>query len=128
MSREFESFHPLPRSLGGGYGGYRVESVNLQTGLQTCPQFPRKSTVALSTLRWAQANGYPIAAAEVSLPNFRFRLDAAAYRPGRMHKVQQDLKTGRTRRVPVAAVGLTAILNARRRGPTTCAPAAPVER
>lgn len=34
-------------------------------------------------LIWAQANGYRIAAAEVSLPNYRFRLDAAAYRPVR---------------------------------------------
>ena len=60
-------------------------------------------------LRWAQANGYPIAAAEVSLPTFRFRLDAAAYRPGSAHEVRLDLKTGRPRRVPIAAVGLTAI-------------------
>jgi hypothetical protein len=32
-------------------------------------------------LVWAQTHGYRIAAAEVSVPNFRARLDAAAYRP-----------------------------------------------
>ena len=63
----------------------------------------------LLALRWARANGYPVAAAEVSLPNFRFRLDAAAYRPGRAQEVRHDPKSGRPRRVSVAALGLTAI-------------------
>jgi hypothetical protein len=31
-------------------------------------------------LIWAQANGYPIVAREVSLPNLRFRLDVGAFR------------------------------------------------
>ena len=32
-------------------------------------------------LLWAQENGYPIAALEVSLPQCRYRADVAAYRP-----------------------------------------------
>lgn len=32
-------------------------------------------------LFWAQANGFPICAAEVTLPRCRFRADVAAYRP-----------------------------------------------
>lgn len=34
-------------------------------------------------LAWAQEHGFPIAATEVSLPSFRFRLDVAAYCPGK---------------------------------------------
>jgi hypothetical protein len=34
-------------------------------------------------LVWAQENGYPIAALEVSLPNSRYRADVAGYRPER---------------------------------------------
>ena len=34
-------------------------------------------------LLWAQENGYPIAALEVSLPKCRYRADVAAYRPQR---------------------------------------------
>ncbi len=34
-------------------------------------------------LLWAQENGYPIAALEVSLPQCRYRADVAAYRPER---------------------------------------------
>ena len=32
-------------------------------------------------LLWAQENGYPLAALEVSLPQCRYRADVAAYRP-----------------------------------------------
>ena len=35
-------------------------------------------------LLWAQENGYPIAALEVSLPQCRYRADVAAYRPQRI--------------------------------------------
>src|SRR4051812_38575044 len=34
-------------------------------------------------LIWAQENGYPLAAFEVTLPNSRYRADVAAYRPER---------------------------------------------
>lgn len=34
-------------------------------------------------LLWAQENGYPVAALEVSLPQCRYRADVAAYRPQR---------------------------------------------
>ena len=55
-------------------------------------------------LIWAQAHGYRVTAAEVSLPNYRFRLDVAAYRPERVREAQPD---GRMRQRP--AVGLTAV-------------------
>lgn len=60
-------------------------------------------------LIWAQANGYPIAACEVSLPNLRFRLDAGAYRPGSRREVKRDARLNTNRSVQVAAVGVTAI-------------------
>jgi len=53
-------------------------------------------------LIWAQANGYPIAACEVSLPNLRFRLDVGAYRPASRKGMASGARA-------VAAVGVTAI-------------------
>jgi hypothetical protein len=49
---------------------------------------PRGETAAHLELKhlallWAQENGYPIAALEVSLPKCRYRADVAAYRPQR---------------------------------------------
>ena len=55
-------------------------------------------------LIWAQAHGYRVAAAEVSLPNLRFRLDVAAYRPERIRELQPG---GRIRQRE--AVGITAV-------------------
>jgi hypothetical protein len=56
-------------------------------------------------LVWAQANGYRIAAAEVSLPNYRVRMDVAACRMERIREAR-----GRTRRaVSRPAIGVTAI-------------------
>ncbi len=59
-------------------------------------------------LVWAQANGYTIAGAEVSVPHLRARLDVAAYRPGRTN-AEVAQANGKMRRVPQAAVGLTAV-------------------
>src|SRR5829696_3956927 len=41
-------------------------------------------------LVWAQAAGYPVAAAEVTIPEFQFRVDVAAYRPAREVEVRVD--------------------------------------
>jgi len=60
-------------------------------------------------LVWAQANGYPVAATEVSLPNLRFRLDAAAYKPGSVRLLRYDEKKQANRYVTHPAVGLTTI-------------------
>ena len=55
----------------------------------TEPVPPRRSETAAHlelkrlALLWAQENGYPIAALEVSLPKCRYRADVAAYRPQR---------------------------------------------
>lgn len=53
----------------------------------TAPVPPRRGETAAHlelkrlALLWAQANGYPIAALEVTLPKCRYRADVAAYRP-----------------------------------------------
>jgi hypothetical protein len=58
-------------------------------------------------LLWAQEHGFPIAAAEVTLPSFRFRLDVAAYCPGKAPHLPSpnDRSTARNR----AAIGATVI-------------------
>jgi hypothetical protein len=56
-------------------------------------------------LIWAQAHGYRAAAAEVTLPNYRFRLDVAAYKPDRVREPHHA--TGRMRQR--SAIGLTAV-------------------
>jgi hypothetical protein len=61
------------------------------------------------SLIWAQANGYPIAAQEVSIPNLRFRLDAAAYRPGSVRVMRFDERRGIMRAHTIHSVGLSAI-------------------
>jgi hypothetical protein len=60
-------------------------------------------------LIWVRENGYAAAAAEVTLPQFRFRLDVAAYRPATTRTTRHDAKTGKERRISVAAIGTTAI-------------------
>ena len=52
---------------------------------------------------------YPIAACEVSLPNLRFRLDVAAYRPGSIRTLRFDAKRGVHRPVTLPAVGTTTL-------------------
>ncbi len=44
---------------------------------------PRHLELKRLALLWAQENGYPIAALEVTLPQCRYRADVAAYRPQR---------------------------------------------
>lgn len=61
------------------------------------------------SLIWAQANGYPVAACEVSLPNLRFRLDVAAYRPGSLRISIPDEKRGVKRTYVKAAIGVCSI-------------------
>lgn len=60
-------------------------------------------------LIWAQAGGYPIAACEVSLPNLRFRLDVAAYRPGSVRILKPDARRNVTRLATLPAVGVSAL-------------------
>ena len=60
-------------------------------------------------LIWAQANGYPIVACEVSLPNLRFRLDVGAYRPGSRKVAKRDARLNTNRSVSVAALGIAAV-------------------
>ncbi|MEO8440182.1 MAG: hypothetical protein ABI540_08175 [Spartobacteria bacterium] len=59
-----------------------------QTGQAERPPYKTGETAAHLELKrlallWAQENGYPIAALEVSLPQCRYRADVAAYRPQR---------------------------------------------
>jgi len=60
-------------------------------------------------LSWAQANGFRIAAVEVSLPSHRVRMDVAAYKPSRVRVSRRDerLKTNRLVWKPI--IGITAI-------------------
>lgn len=60
------------------------------------------------SLIWAQANGYPIASTEVSLPNLRFRLDAAAYRPGSVRLLKYDETRRVNRYVTSPTIGIAA--------------------
>ena len=60
-------------------------------------------------LAWAQAHGYRIAAAEVSLPNYRFRLDVAAYRLHRVRASVCDEHRGTQKNVWQQAIGVTAV-------------------
>jgi hypothetical protein len=60
-------------------------------------------------LIWAQANGYPIAACEVSLPNLRFRLDVGAYRPGVRRESYRDARLNTNRSRLAATVGVAAV-------------------
>jgi hypothetical protein len=56
-------------------------------------------------LIWAQAQGYRAAAAEVTLPNYRFRLDVGAYRPQRIRGALGKA----AKLVWQPAIGLTAV-------------------
>src|SRR6185437_2192525 len=60
-------------------------------------------------LLWAQTNGFRIAAAEVSLPNHRVRMDVAAYQPRRIRELRRGARTGQERLVWKTTVGVTAI-------------------
>ena len=75
-----------------------------------CPIVSNGETQAHRDLKrlalvWAQANGYRIAAAEVSLPNYRVRMDVAACRMERIRETRG--RTGRAISRP--AIGATAI-------------------
>jgi len=60
-------------------------------------------------LLWAQTHGFRVAAAEVSLPNHRVRMDVAAYQPQRVREVRRDERTRQERRAWKTTVGFTAI-------------------
>lgn len=60
-------------------------------------------------LIWAQTNGFRIAAAEVSLPNHRVRMDVAAYRPTRIRVTKKDDRLKTNRLIWKPTIGVTAI-------------------
>lgn len=60
-------------------------------------------------LVWAQENGFRIAAAEVSLPNHRVRMDVAAYRPDRVRETRHDEKRKTMRQIWKPKIGVTAV-------------------
>lgn len=59
-------------------------------------------------LIWAQEQGYRAAAMEVPLP-YRFRLDVAAYRPGKVRTYRYDERIKKERRVWEDTIGQTAV-------------------
>jgi hypothetical protein len=87
----------IPSAVEGSRG--KTEHARLVGGLPVVPRDPstpqrsarddrRGETAAHLELKrlaviWAQDNGYPITALEVSLPQCRYRADVAAYRPQR---------------------------------------------
>jgi hypothetical protein len=79
------------------------------SGTMPAGESPAHLELKRLALIWAQANGYPIAACEVSLPNLRFRLDVAAYRPASTRILKRDERREIDRSVSVAALGLSAI-------------------
>jgi hypothetical protein len=60
-------------------------------------------------LLWAQSNGFRIAAAEVSLPSHRVRMDVAAYRAERVRVATRDEKAKTDRLVWKPKIGVTVI-------------------
>jgi hypothetical protein len=105
----------------GGWARLKITSLRLpctwQTiasrllrGLDPLESVSRSETTRHKELKrmaliWAQAQGYRAAAAEVSLPNYRFRLDVAAYKAARIRETHPD---GR-RKTARPAIGLTAV-------------------
>jgi hypothetical protein len=59
-------------------------------------------------LAWAQEHGFSIAAGEVSLPSYRFRIDVAAYKPGKARRVEASAN-GKVCARQVPTVGLGAV-------------------
>jgi hypothetical protein len=88
-SFNLDSMNPLPRTKGGESQAHR-ELKRL-------------------ALMWAQANGFRVAAAEVSLPHRRVRMDVAAYQPQRVREARRDERTQRERLVWKTTIGVTAI-------------------
>jgi hypothetical protein len=72
----------------------------------TCESLEHLELKRLALL-WAQEHGFPIAAAEVTLPSFRFRLDVAAYCPGKAQRAGSPNDRSRPRNR--AAVGATVV-------------------
>jgi hypothetical protein len=66
--------------------GFLVSCLTSFVPRSTCESSEHIALKRLALL-WAQEHGFPIAAAEVSLPSFRFRLDVAAYCPGKALRV-----------------------------------------
>jgi hypothetical protein len=81
-------------------------ALYLNLGVVPAGESPAHLELKRLALIWAQANGYPVAACEVSLPNLRFRLDVGAYRPGVVRR-QPRPNTNRSRLA--AAVGIAAV-------------------
>jgi len=89
---------PKPPDLGTAIGGEQ-ECINAASrGIET-EQHKRLKQLAL---QWARVAGYRIAAQEVTVHEFRFRIDAAAYKPVAWtgQKLRAESKEGRS---PVGA-------------------------
>jgi hypothetical protein len=76
---------------------------------ESASESPEHLRLKRLALLWAQAAGYPIAATEVSIPEFQCRVDAAAYRPAREIERRWDDQKQKHRKVSVASLGITAI-------------------
>lgn len=81
------------------------------------PESPAHLELKRLSMIWAQANGYSVAATEVSLPNLRFRIDVAAYRPGSVRLLHYDDLRKRNRWLNHASLGLTAVFECKANRP-----------
>jgi hypothetical protein len=88
---------------------FRLPPSSFSSMPSSASESPAHLRLKRLALLWAQAHGYPVAAAEVTVPHFGFRLDAAAYRLGRETVPRSDSRSPRRRQISQAAIGLTAI-------------------
>jgi hypothetical protein len=97
----------IPDPPSKSFPGFLASCLNIPVPRTTCESQEHIELKRLA-LAWAQEHGFPIAATEVSLPSFRFRLDVAAYCPGKAPRMPS---TGERRSAPRnrAAVGLTVV-------------------
>ena len=83
----------IPSEAGGAVEGSRCATLKVtprdpsaplhcaQDDKRRCSETAAHLELKRLALLWAQENGYPICALEVSLPQCRYRADVAAYRP-----------------------------------------------
>lgn len=100
-SRWLRQFRPALARL-------RASSWFSHTVPRTTSESEEHLTLKRLALAWAQEHGFPIAATEVSLPSFRFRLDVAGYCPGKTLRIPSPMDRRNSPR-HCASIGVTAV-------------------
>ena len=89
---------------------FRHETLNAMNHAESAAHKELKRLALI----WAQVNGYRVAAAEVLLPNYRFGLDVAGYRPERVRISAPDRELKMKRLAWLQTLGVTAVFSAGR--------------